>query len=169
MAVGVFFGFLLPPGLQLLVVIPVALLLKANIITAVAGTFMTNPVTYVPVYYFTCKVGELFLHHLCGADVHLNTETLKDLLVSMIHLNIAGLGENVLNIVLSWVAGGIIVGLAAAVLAYYGSYAAIIEIRKLGDFSRARRAARHQALAGRTRQPPEQEPAETDPSASQPK
>ena len=168
MAIGVFFGFLMPPGLQLLVGIPVALLLKANLVAAAAGTFVTNPVTYVPFYYFTCKVGELFLHHLCGADVHLGTD-LKDLLVSMMKLDLAGLGENLLNVVLSWVTGGIIVGLAAGVLAYYGSYAAIIEIRKLADFARVRRAARHQALADRARQRTRPEPAETEPPAPKPK
>ena len=43
MALGVFMGFLMPPGLQLVVGIPLALLLRANVITTTIGTFVTNP------------------------------------------------------------------------------------------------------------------------------
>ncbi len=140
MALGVFFGFLMPPGLQLVTGIPVALLLGGNVVTLVAGTLVTNPFTYVPAYYFTCRVGEAFLH-FCGSDVALGAN-FRQMLQTAIHLNLGALVEKLGPIVLCWIAGGIIVGLAGAVPAYYFTYFVVIEIHKLRIFSIERRARR---------------------------
>jgi uncharacterized protein (DUF2062 family) len=59
-AVGVFFGFLIPLA-QIPLAAGVAVLLRANVPTAVAGTLVTNPVTFAPVYLFAHRLGDALL------------------------------------------------------------------------------------------------------------
>jgi uncharacterized protein len=55
-AVGLFFGILLPIG-QVPSAAICAVLMRANLATAIAGTFVTNPLTYVPVYVAAYLLG----------------------------------------------------------------------------------------------------------------
>jgi len=49
-ALGVFIGFAIPFGLQLIVAIPLALMMRVSKIGATCGTFVTNPVTIFFIY-----------------------------------------------------------------------------------------------------------------------
>ena len=49
-ALGVFVGFAIPFGLQLVVSIPLALMMRVSKIGATLGTFVTNPVTIFFIY-----------------------------------------------------------------------------------------------------------------------
>lgn len=60
MAIGVFFGFLIPIA-QIPFSAAVAVALRANVPTALASTLVTNPVTFGPVYYAAWKVGSFLL------------------------------------------------------------------------------------------------------------
>lgn len=60
-AVGVFFGFLIPIA-QIPFSAAVAVALRANIPAAVASTLVTNPVTFGPVYYLAWKVGSVIVN-----------------------------------------------------------------------------------------------------------
>lgn len=60
MAIGVFFGFLIPVA-QIPASAAVAVALRANLPTAMASTLVTNPVTFPPVYYAAWQVGSLVL------------------------------------------------------------------------------------------------------------
>ena len=144
MAVGVVIGCVIPPGVQIIVGFPVALLFGANIIAMAVGTLISNPVTYLPLYYFTCQVGAAFLRFL-GANAQLG-EGLKELLREVIHLNPAGVLRGLRPILASWTAGGLIIGLACSVPAYYITYFFVVEVHRLREFSRQRRAARRRAL-----------------------
>lgn len=53
---GVFSAFM-PPGMQLLMAIPLAVVLRGNLAVAFGSTWITNPFTYVPVYFFCYKLG----------------------------------------------------------------------------------------------------------------
>lgn len=59
-AIGVFFGFLIPIA-QIPLSAAVAVALRANVPSAVASTLVTNPVTFAPVYYAAWKVGRFIL------------------------------------------------------------------------------------------------------------
>lgn len=61
-AVGVFFGLLLPTG-QMPVAAGAAILLRANIPAAVGGTLVTNPVTTPPIYYVAYRLGSWIAAH----------------------------------------------------------------------------------------------------------
>lgn len=56
MALGVFFGLLVPIA-QIPLAAGVAVVLRANLPTAVASTLVTNPLTFGPVYYAAWRVG----------------------------------------------------------------------------------------------------------------
>jgi hypothetical protein len=60
MAIGVFFGLLIPIA-QIPFSAAVAVALRANVPAAMASTLVTNPVTFGPVYYAAWKVGSALL------------------------------------------------------------------------------------------------------------
>lgn len=55
-ALGVFFGFLVPLG-QIPLSAASAVVLRANVPAAVASTLVTNPVTFAPIYYAAYRFG----------------------------------------------------------------------------------------------------------------
>lgn len=60
MAVGVFFGLLIPVA-QMPFSATLAVLLRANLPVAMASTLVTNPVTFGPVYFGAYKLGKFVL------------------------------------------------------------------------------------------------------------
>ncbi len=61
LAVGIFSGCFPFFGLQTFIGIALARLLKGNLLLAAAGTWISNPATYLPLYFFNFKVGSLIL------------------------------------------------------------------------------------------------------------
>lgn len=59
-ALGVFFGLLIPIA-QMPAAATVAVVLRANVPIAMASTFVTNPVTFGPVYYVAYRLGKAVL------------------------------------------------------------------------------------------------------------
>ena len=59
--VGIFSGCFPFFGLQTLMGVFIAKILKGNTILAAVGTWISNPFTYVPLYYFNYRVGSLLL------------------------------------------------------------------------------------------------------------
>ena len=62
LAIGVFSGCFPFFGFQTLIGIFFAKLVKGNIVLAAIGTWISNPFTYVPLYYFNYKVGSIFFN-----------------------------------------------------------------------------------------------------------
>ena len=60
-AVGVFCGCFPLFGLQTLLGIMLASLFRGNRLLAATGTWFSNPLTYLPLYWFNYKVGSAFL------------------------------------------------------------------------------------------------------------
>jgi len=60
LAVGVFFGFLVPVA-QIPLSAVAAVVLRAHLPSAVASTLVTNPVTFGPVYYAAWRVGGVLM------------------------------------------------------------------------------------------------------------
>jgi len=60
MALGVFFGLLVPIA-QIPFAAGAAVLLRANVPTAIASTLVTNPVTFGPVYFVAWRLGTFVL------------------------------------------------------------------------------------------------------------
>lgn len=75
MFAGVFSAFL-PPGLQLLLAIPFAVIIRGNLAVAFGATWITNPFTYLPVYFACYRLGLFLMGRNADIDTsqfHLNT------------------------------------------------------------------------------------------------
>ncbi len=55
-AVGLFSAFMPIPG-QMLMAVIFAVILRGNLALAVAATWISNPLTYAPIFYFAYKLG----------------------------------------------------------------------------------------------------------------
>ena len=62
LAIGVFSGCFPFFGFQTLIGVFIAKLAKGNIVLAAIGTWISNPFTYIPLYYFNYKVGSIFFN-----------------------------------------------------------------------------------------------------------
>jgi uncharacterized protein (DUF2062 family) len=61
LAIGVFAGFFPFFGVQTILAILFAILFKANKIAAATATWISNPLTYVPIFAFNFKIGQLII------------------------------------------------------------------------------------------------------------
>ena len=68
LAAGVFAGCFPFFGLQTLLGVVLASLLRGNRILAAAGTWISNPFTYVPLYWFNYTIGKRLLGEHGGLD-----------------------------------------------------------------------------------------------------
>lgn len=59
-AVGLFFGILIP-FMQIFFAVVGAMAFRVNVPVAVACTFITNPLTFPPIYYLAYRLGDLLL------------------------------------------------------------------------------------------------------------
>ena len=63
LAFGVFAGCFPLFGLQTLLGLTLASFCRGNHLLAVSGTWISNPITYAPLYWFNYRVGSLLLGH----------------------------------------------------------------------------------------------------------
>ena len=69
LAAGVFCGCYPFFGLQIVLSMGVATVVRGNHLLAAAGTLVSNPLTYVPLYWFNFLVGSRLLGPLAGANL----------------------------------------------------------------------------------------------------
>ena len=62
MAIGIFFGFLLPVA-QIPFSAATAVVLRANVPAAMGSTLVTNPITFAPIYYLAWRTGAWLTGH----------------------------------------------------------------------------------------------------------
>ncbi len=60
-AIGVFWGIMPTFGIAILFSLPTAVILKANKVTAILGTFVSNPLTTLLFYPFNIRIGSFIL------------------------------------------------------------------------------------------------------------
>jgi uncharacterized protein (DUF2062 family) len=122
LAVGVFSGCFPWFGLQIVIAILLAIIVRGNKIAAAAATWISNPLTDIPIFIFNYKVGEWLLELAeispAEAKVELNLHSAAEIM---------DLGFNVLATTLL---GSLWVGLVAAVFSYFLSLKIIHSSRK---------------------------------------
>ena len=72
LAIGVFSGCFPFFGFQTLLGVFFAKLAKGNIVLAAIGTWISNPFTYIPLYYFNYKVGSIFIRNSTNITIDRN-------------------------------------------------------------------------------------------------
>lgn len=78
-AIGMFYGCLIPFGLQLMLSIPTAFILKGSKVGATIGTFITNHFTVFIIYPLQCYVGSILLQN------GLSYATIKEAMLKVIN------------------------------------------------------------------------------------
>jgi len=101
-AIGVFWGILPTFGLAIIFSLPTAVLLRANKIASVLGTFVANPLTTPFIYAFSYKIGQWVLRY--------NPSTF-----SWEFINI----EELLNISRSLLVGSVVFSLTLSLATYF--------------------------------------------------
>ncbi len=106
-AVGVFTGCFPLFGFQTLLGIILASVVRGNLLLAAAGTWISNPSTYIPLYWFNYRVGTYLLrkwHHT--TDLNLNKS--QDLWTKSIGITIRMLvGSSLVGLIAAVLAGGL--------------------------------------------------------------
>lgn len=110
LSVGVFAGCFPFFGFQMLIGVSFAVLFRGHKLLAVAGTWVSNPFTYIPIYLFNYKLGRWLL----GSQGPLfedwgNLHSIED---------IVGVGA---EFVLSLLLGCFVTGIISAILTYFVS------------------------------------------------
>ncbi|MGK7914612.1 MAG: DUF2062 domain-containing protein [Prochloraceae cyanobacterium] len=118
LACGVFAGCFPLFGCQTIIGIVLAILFRGNKIAAAAGTWVSNPLTYVPIYAFNYQVGSLLLGKNQISVPQVDLQSWSELLA---------LGSTIVGIVFI---GCLIVGLIAAIVTYFLSLRFIRSWRK---------------------------------------
>ncbi|MCP3964891.1 MAG: DUF2062 domain-containing protein [Lentisphaerae bacterium] len=133
-ALGFFVGLFVPFGAQIIVVLPLAIIMKAAKIPAVACTFITNHVTIFLIYPLQCWIGSYVIGHplTLKAVEHLFKEVLEEKTFS----SLFALGKEV---VISFFAGGLLFGLVLAIPGYFISLSLVKAFRKRKEEKKRRK------------------------------
>ena len=123
LALGVFAGCFPLFGLQTIIGVLLAIIFRGDKLTAVAGTWVSNPLTYVPIFAFNYKIGQFFL----GLSIGKTQVNLPDNWESWTELKESGL-----VFLVTLFSGCLIVGSIAALLTY------IVSVRFLSRWRRRR-------------------------------
>lgn len=134
-AVGIFIGVLPLLPVQTILLIPLTLLLRVNTIAAVvAASVVSNPLTFVPQYYYTWKTGNMIL------PGRVSWEQLQNIMTTITHEGLLeGIGTlsqlsfKTLSVILT---GGAIIGTPFAVIGYFIALKFFITLH-------AKRSAKH--------------------------
>lgn len=118
LAVGVFAGWFPWFGLQTLVAIALAFVVRGNKVVAAAATWISNPFTYVPIFAFNYQVGRWLL----GT----NDEPFEMAALS----SLEGIKELGGDIVLTLFFGSFVIGAISASIAYLLGHQLIIRARQ---------------------------------------
>lgn len=109
MAAGVFAGSFPLLGLQMIIGVAIAAIVRGNKVIAAASTWISNPLTYVPLFWLNFQVGRWLLRFPPTTELSIDS--------SSWHWNtFMSMGAQVF---LSLMMGSLVVGLALSVLGYF--------------------------------------------------
>ena len=113
-AIGMFYGCLIPFGLQLICSVPTAFLLKGSKIGAVVGTLITNHFTIFFIYPLQCWVGSILIGRSLSYEKI--QEMLHDVLEEQSWDALLEAGE---DLVASFFVGGLLLTVLMTPLTYF--------------------------------------------------
>ncbi len=124
-AIGLFIGFFVPVGLQIPITLICAYLLKAKKILSIIFTLHTNVYTIIFIYPVQCWIGG----KICG--IPLKFSTLLKMFREMANdFSFEQFLELSIDVVISFFAGGLLLGVVSAIIGYFSVYGMIMSYRK---------------------------------------
>jgi len=138
-AIGMFIGFAVPFGLQLVVSIPLSFLLKGSKLGATVGTLATNHFTIFVIYPFQCWLGSW----LIGNPLSLTeiSSELEQVLKEQDYQTLFGLGR---DLVVSFFIGGFLLAFISTPICYYLVKNMVIKYRQSKEKRRLRKQQERQ-------------------------
>ncbi len=134
MALGLFIGFLIPMGGQIIVVLVLAVWLKASKILAIAGTMVTNWFTVIIIYPLQCLIGSYLLFHPLKYSAL--QEQFRGLTENFSYSALWALG---LEIAVPFFVGGLFLGIIAGFAGYRITLSLVREYRKHKELRRQKK------------------------------
>jgi len=122
MALGIFVGFVPIMGIQMAAVLPLALLFRGNKVAAMAGVWVSNPLTVVPIYYVDYLVGLRFTSY-----GHVSWTNFADAITNADGRMFLSLGERLL---VPLFLGGAVVGVLLSIPTYFVTRAMVARQRR---------------------------------------
>jgi uncharacterized protein (DUF2062 family) len=146
LALGIFVGFLPIMGIQMAVVSVFALPLRANLKAAIAGVWISNPITFIPLYYASYSFGLLF----CPQE-GANKETFVNAITAAADFSWSAVWDSLTALfdmgseimVPLWVGSGIL-GVIFGVPTFFVTKRAVIKYRERRAAAKARRQLKKQ-------------------------
>ncbi len=117
MAVGVFAGCFPFFGFQSILGIVLATLIRGSKLSAIAGTWISNPLTYIPIFFLNYKVGQWLLGVETSFNPH-STDSLESFLA---------LGP---KLVITLLVGCFFVGAVTGIISYFASLYILKRLRR---------------------------------------
>ena len=133
-AIGMFIGFAVPFGLQLLISIPLAFLLKGSKLGAAVGTLATNHFTIFIIYPFQCWLGGW----LIGSPLSLTeiSAQLDAVFRNRDYETLFCLGK---NLIISFFTGGFLLAFITTPICYYLVKYLVIQYRLANEQRRLKK------------------------------
>lgn len=138
-ALGTFFGFLLPPGTQMVVMVVLAPLLRCNLVGALAAVWVSNPFTMPFIYSSALPIGSFLTGITIRASAPIEEATFWQTVFDF---------QRNSRFVIVMMTGLTAMGAIAAPIAYYLTRTAVIAYRVRKPLARA---AQLRVLAARRR------------------
>ena len=124
-AIGMFVGFAIPFGLQLIVSIPMAFVLKGSKLGATFGTMATNHFTIWLIYPFQCWLGGLLMGH--NRSFEEVSRQLDIVIRNQDYETLFGLGK---SLIIAFFLGGFLLAALSTPVCYMFSKKIVIEYRR---------------------------------------
>lgn len=122
-AVGVFVGLTPSVGFQMLPAILLAFLVKGNKILALLFTYVSNPITTIPLYALYFYLGNKILPSLVGARF----DKIKDVVVHFSFDKLFSVGVE--SLLVLW-AGALVIAIPSGLISYFFFYRNILFFRR---------------------------------------
>jgi uncharacterized protein (DUF2062 family) len=133
-AIGLLFAFAIPFSFQMAIAFPVALLFKAAKLPAMLFTWVSNPITIPILYPLQCFVGGYLIGHpLTYATIRAAS---ADIAETPKFGKLVSLGG---ELILSFLAGGLLFGTVSAVIGYFVVVALVQGHRERSEMRKARK------------------------------
>ena len=140
-AIGMFVGFAVPFGMQLVVSVPLSFLMKGSKLGAVVGTMTTNHFTIFVIYPFQCWLGS----YLIGHPLSFSTISSKLELViqNQDYETLFGLGK---ELIAAFFIGGFLLAFISTPICYYAVRKMVIQYRLNKEKRRLKKLEKLNAL-----------------------
>lgn len=141
-ALGLIIGWVIPMGFQIVLVLPLAFVLKAAKVPAIVFTFVSNHFTVIFLYPLQCWLGSLVLRN--GLTFGKLTQMTRDVVAALENASMreawrefSELGWRVIS---SFFVGGLLLGVPSALVGYYVTLNLVRRYRRFREERRERKA-----------------------------